>query len=426
MPEPLNPPEFWQIIEAARRLSDHHIRKTPLWDSPSLKQETRARAVKLKLENLQRTGSFKVRGAINKLHHLSQDERRAGVIVASPGNLAQGVALAAKSLHIPCTVVMPHGMPLRTKHALADYGVNSIIEFGTTLEEALKHAQELANQHGFTCVPAFDDTLMIAGHGTVGKEITDEWQDVDAIIIPVGSGGLISGIAIAAKEVSPNTQIIGVRVDKHYAIAEGINTRHPGELASTIMNTHVDRWATVSDQDIARSVIWLLERQKYLVEGAGAVGVAAMQRDSQLKDDLRDKNVAVVISGGNTDISEVGHLLEYVFAAEGRVMTFDVNLPDRPADLKALITEIADHPGVLHIREVIKQQASPSLTQPRARVTAVLEVVPGKGRDLLAHLKRKRYSITHRPVHEVRNNHEGERADISDPGEEAGQTASSS
>jgi threonine dehydratase len=446
MPEPLKPPEYKQIYEAANLFPQLHLRRTPLWDSPSLKVETKAKAVRLKLENLQRTGSFKVRGAAYKLAKLSQNEQKAGVIVASPGNLAQGVALAAKSLHIPCTVVMPHGTPLRIRDAIEGYGA-SISLFGTTLKDAQDHAQKLADEHGFICIPAFDDALMIAGHGTIAKEITDDWSDVDAIIVPVGSGGLISGIAIAAKEVLPNIQIIGVQaegaksakpsidegkiipLERPYTIADGINARRPGDLAFAIMRRYVDRWVTVSDQDIARSIIWLLERQKYLVEGAGAVGVAALQHDLKLKEELRDKNVAVVISGGNTDISEVSRLLEYVFAAEGRVITLDVDLPDRPDELSALIADIAAYygSGLINIREVIKQQASASLKRPRARVTIVLEVAPGQGHKLINKLRSNKYRITLRSATDARNNHhEGERADASDSPEEPGQTALSS
>lgn len=294
------------------------VHRTPLQLSHTFSQMTGC-SVYLKLENLQKTGAFKIRGAFNKVAHLSPDERLKGIVTASAGNHAQGVALAAQKYEIPATVVMPEGAPEAKIQATEGYG-STVVLSGKNYDESYQKAQQICEEQGATFVHAFDDPQVIAGQGTVGLELMEELPYVDAVIVPVGGGGLISGIAIAAKTVNPQVQIIGVqpdgsnsgflswkngeieKIDKPASIADGLSVKAPGKLPFQIMRKYVDQFITVSDAEIEHAMYLFLERCKVLVEGAGATTLAALL---SLKHALQKQTVALVVSGGNVDISRL-------------------------------------------------------------------------------------------------------------------------
>lgn len=307
-------------MRAKYKLGDH-IHRTPLTLSKTLSEMTGS-TVYLKLENLQKTGAFKVRGAWNRIAHLSEAERRRGVITASAGNHAQGVAMAAAQAGIASTIVMPIGAQEAKIAATRSYG-SSVVLHGQNYDEAYEHAVQLADKSGAVFVHAFNDPYIIAGQGTIGIEIMDDLPGVDAIIVPVGGGGLISGIGLAVKSVRPEISIIGVQpekadsgfrswqagsmqaIEQPKSIADGLCVKKPGALPLGWMKQVVDDFVTVSEQQIRDAMFLLLERNKVLVEGAGAAAVAAMLTGSL---NLRGKRVALVVSGGNVDFAKLADL----------------------------------------------------------------------------------------------------------------------
>ncbi len=369
----------------ARDVLRGHISQTPMLHSRTFSTMSGAE-VFLKAENLQRSGSFKLRGATNKIARLSDDERRHGVITASAGNHAQGVAIAAQTLGIPCTIVMPEGAPLAKVTATRGYGAEVVLA-GAAYDDAYARACEIQSQTGATFIHAFNDPDIIAGQGTLGIEMLEEVPDADALIVAIGGGGLISGIAIAAKSLRPDVEIIGVQAagaDSAYrsleagelvtvpspsTIADGISTKRPGDLTFAIMRQYVDRIVTVNDEDTASAILLLIERCKLLVEGAGAVGIAALLKPGLL--DLAGKKVVVLLSGGNIDMTLIGRFIEYGLAAQGRVVVVHTLLTDRPGELMRLLGMIADM-GV-NVREVSHRRAVPTLPIQQVEVTITLE-----------------------------------------------------
>lgn len=301
-------------MQAKIRLNGH-VHRTPLVHSQTFSRLTCCELY-LKLENLQRTGAFKVRGAMNKIASLSPAERAAGVVTASAGNHAQGVALAAAQAGIPSIVVMPTGAPKAKQAATEGYG-SQVVAYGANYDEAYEYACRLAEERRATLIHAFDDRHVIAGQGTIGVELLDDLPDVDAIVVPVGGGGLIAGIALVVKTVRPEVRIIGVQpasassghdswsrrsvcpVEKPVSIADGLLVKRPGELPLELMIRFVDDFALVSEEEIASAMYALLERAKLLVEGAGAAALAAVLHRPL---GLQGKRVAVVLSGGNVDL----------------------------------------------------------------------------------------------------------------------------
>ncbi len=360
-------------IQRASALLRGQIGETPMLHSRTF-SATSGAEVFLKAENLQRSGSFKIRGAINKIASLTDAERGRGVITASAGNHAQGVAIAAQSAGIPCTIVMPEIAPLAKVMATQGYGAQ-VVQVGATYDDAYAHARQLQQETGATFVPAFDDPQIIAGQGTLGIEIVQAVPEVEAIIVPIGGGGLIAGIAIAAKALKPDIRIIGVQasgadsarrslatgeiVTLHTisTIADGISTKRPGTLNFAIMRDLVDEIVTVEDHATSSAILLLMERCKLLVEGAGAVGIAALLKPGLL--DLAGKRVVVVVSGGNIDMNLVGRFIEHGLAAQGRVVGLHTRLDDRPGELQQLLASIAAL-GV-NVREVSHRRAQPSL-----------------------------------------------------------------
>ncbi|WP_433610731.1 threonine ammonia-lyase [Dactylosporangium sp. CA-139114] len=341
-------------IEAARHLLAGVTRLTPVEPSRPLTAKLGGPAW-LKCENLQRAGSFKVRGAYVRLARLSAEERRRGVVAASAGNHAQGVALAAGLLGISSTVYMPHGAPLPKIAATKGYG--AAVEFaGSTVDEALVAAKEFAERTGAVFIHPFDHPDVIAGQGTVALEILGQVPEVKTVITGVGGGGLISGLAVGIKALRPDVRVVGVqaadaaafppslaqgrpvRLDSFGTIADGIAVGRPGDITFEHVAKLVDDVVTVTEEDISRALLMLLERGKMVVEPAGSVGVAALLAGVVT---VRTPVVAV-LSGGNIDPMLMLRVIEHGLAAAGRYLTFTVRCGDRPGHLAKLLTYIAE------------------------------------------------------------------------------------
>jgi threonine dehydratase len=343
-------------IAAAASTILGRVRRTPLVESPVLSELTGA-DVRLKLENLQFTGSFKERGACNRLEQLPADERARGVVTASAGNHAQAVARHGARLGVGVTVVMPEATPLVKVTATRRFGAQVILS-GANYDEAAGLAAALSAERGLTYLHPFDDPWVIAGQGTVGLEILGDAPALDAIIVPIGGGGLIAGVACAIKESNCRVRVLGVEARrfpsmKHAldglpptslpggkTIADGIAVRRVGELTSELTRKYVDEIALVDEAEIAQAVLLLLEREKTVVEGAGAVGVAALLHHRFAG--LDGKQVAVVVSGGNIDVNLISRIIEHGLVQTGRLVRFVVTVPDVSGVLAALTRVVAD------------------------------------------------------------------------------------
>ena len=347
------------------RLSDIHsalnrirsdIRVSPCTHSETFSALTQ-NSIYLKLDNLQRTGAFKERGALNKLLTLNNDERAHGVIAASAGNHAQGVAYHAGRHGIRAHIVMPLPTPLTKVSSTRAYGADVLL-CGANYDEAYGKAIELSEQDRLTLIHAFDDDAVIAGQGTLGLEILSQTPDIEAIISPIGGGGLIGGIACAVKETKPNVKIYGVQparlpsmkaavaqgkpvtLESAKTIADGIAVRRAGERTLPLVQKYVDDIVTVEEEEIANAILLLLEREKTLAEGAGAAAIAAvLNRKLQ----LQEKRVAVLVCGGNIDVTLLARIIERGLVKDGRLVRLRVHLPDYPGALHRLTGILADH-----------------------------------------------------------------------------------
>ncbi len=351
-----------QVQHAAKMLKDKVIR-TPLIHSPSL-SEMFGGEIYLKLENLQKTGSFKIRGAT---HYILTNQDRigpGGVVAASAGNHAQGVALAARQARIPATIVMPEWASISKQEATRGYGGEIVIE-GKSLGESLKKAEELARE-GKTFIHPFDDPDIMTGQGTIALEILEDLKEIDMIIVPIGGGGIISGIASIVKSIKPTVDVIGVqsiacpsayesyhsgeikKVSSEYSIADGISVKQVGTLNFEIIRKNVDNVVLVEEDQIAAAILLLLERKKILAEGSGAVSLAALLNGSIKVH--RKKKVVLLISGGNVDSSLLGRILSQGLLKNRRIMRISVRLSDTPGSLSQLLIIIsALKANVLHI-----------------------------------------------------------------------------
>ena len=301
----------------------------------------------LKTENLQRTGSFKLRGAYYKISQLSEEEKSHGVIACSAGNHAQGVALAAQEAGIEATICLPEGAPISKVEATRSYGANVVLVPGV-YDDAYQKALELRDEKGYTFIHPFDDEEVIAGQGTIGLEILDQLDDVEAVVVPIGGGGLISGIAFAVKSLRPDVKIYGVQaegapsmakslledeiicLEEARTIADGIQVKEPGEHTFDLCRKYVDEIVTVSDDEVAGAILKLIETQKLITEGAGAVSVAAVMYD---KIPVTGKNVVCLLSGGNIDVTILSKVIERGLLKSGRSDTLAIQLEDRPGQL---------------------------------------------------------------------------------------------
>jgi threonine dehydratase len=342
-------------VEAARGRVEGVARHTPLERSRTFSEMSGA-DVRLKLENFQRTGAFKIRGAMNRIATLSESEREAGVVTASAGNHAQGVALAAQRAGVDATVVMPKFAPVSKVKATRGYGASVRLE-GVDYDEAQAAAHELERQEGRTYVHAFDDPVVMAGQGTLGLEIADDCPELDTVVVPIGGGGLISGVAVAIKERLPDVRVVGVQaegaasaaksleagevveIDSVDTIADGIATRAVGERTLDVMAEYVDEVVAVDDREIALALTLLLERSKTLVEGAGAVALAAVLSEAFEYDD--GETIVAALCGGNIDLNRLGTVVRRGLVQMGRYLKITIDLKDRPGELERVSSIVA-------------------------------------------------------------------------------------
>ena len=344
---------FQMIVEAARNFRNI-IKETDFCYSESLSDLTGGE-VYLKLENLQQSGSFKIRGAYNKMIHLSDEEKACGVVASSAGNHAQGVAISATKLGIKSTIVMPKSAPFAKIYATRKYGGEVVLE-GEVYDEAYQKALEIKEATGATFVHPFNDPYVIAGQGTIGLELLKEQPDLDVILVPIGGGGIASGIALAVKSINPNIKVIGVQtknapsmyesvrsghiesIPVNKTIADGIAVGRPGDLTFPLIQQYVDEIVTVSETEI-----------NLVCEGAGAVSVAAML-SGQL--DLKGQKVGAVLSGGNIDINLIESIINHAMIATGRRTEIKVSINHKPGELSAFLNTIAEELGnVVVIRQ---------------------------------------------------------------------------
>ena len=393
-------------IQRAQRLLSAAITRTPMLHDPALSLEFGAN-VQLKAECLQRSGSFKVRGAINKISNLTPAERAKGVIAPSAGNHAQGVALAASLQGIKSVIVMPKFAPLTKVQATREYGAEVILE-GLSFDDAAAHARELSALHGYTYVHAFDDPLVIAGQGTIGLEILEELPNLSTVIVPIGGGGLIAGIATAIHSLNPNVRVIGVQSEAcapvrasleagqiitatgSQTIADGIAVKRPGTLTLPIIRDHVSEVLEVSDDEIARAIVHCVQRNKLVVEGAGAAGLAALLSG---KVTLRaGETVCVLLCGGNIDGTLLSRVIEQVMVKQGRYTLLKLALVDRPGSLSQLVERVAE--AGANIIDIFHRRALWLAPLGKVGVELVLEVRDSAhGESVRQHLERFGYHV---------------------------------
>ncbi len=343
------------IREARERIRDS------IYLSPFVRSETFSKltgnSIFFKLDHLQMTGAFKERGALNKILLLTDEERQRGVIAASAGNHAQAVAYHATKRGIAAEICMPLTTPITKVSATRGYGAEVVL-VGANYDEACHEAMRRCHEGNLTFIHPFDDEAVIAGQGTIGLEMLEVNSDLDAVIVPVGGGGLIAGVACAVKETNPKIKVIGVQTSKlpsmkvaleqhklvtlpaNKTIADGIAVRRAGDVTFPLAEKYVDDVVTVDDEEIANAILAMLEKEKTLTEGAGAVGAAAVLND---KIPMRGKNVGVLISGGNIDVTLLSRIIERGLVKDGRLLRIRIHLPDHAGALQRLATVIADH-----------------------------------------------------------------------------------
>jgi threonine dehydratase len=322
-------------IEAARERLAGVARETPVHPTETFSRLT-GRQVLLKAENLQRTGSFKIRGAYNTIATLGEQERGAGVVAASAGNHGQAVAWAAREAGIAATIFMPQDAPMAKVEATRSYGGATELT-GEGFEEAVAAAAAHVERTGATLVHAFEDERVIAGQGTIGLELAEQAPEAETVLIPIGGGGLAAGISLALKERLPGARTVGVICRPGYTIADGIAVKHPGELPSAILEHTLDETVQVSDEEISEALVLCVERTKLLVEGAGAVGLAALLAGRV----SGTGPVAVVLSGGNIDATTLISVLRHGLTESGRFLAIRLLIPDRPGELLRVLELVA-------------------------------------------------------------------------------------
>lgn len=369
-------------IRQAQSAISPYICRTSLELSSTLSSQI-GTEVYLKMENLQKTGSFKVRGAMNKILSLSDGERRRGVIAASAGNHAQGVAMASSLLGIPSTIVMPENAPLTKITATESYGAQVVLS-GRVFDDSYEKALEIQQETGAVFIHAFDDPAIMAGQGTIGLEIYEELPDVDTVLIPIGGGGLIAGVAVALKSLKPSVRIIGVQaagaagmiharkmgkpesLPHADTLADGIAVKRVGDLTFATAERYVDELVTVEEEEISQAILTLMEKTKTLTEGAGAVGLAAAL---QGKVDLTGQKAVFIISGGNMDINFLAQIIERGLRRSGRAMTCQLLLPDQPGNLEKVLELIAQEGGNIINIEHSRYDLSVPLRYARVHMT---------------------------------------------------------
>jgi len=376
-------PTLEDIIDA-KKILQKVVQRTPLECSNTFSELTNCKLY-LKKESMQKTGSFKIRGAYVKINSLSNKQKKHGIVAASAGNHGQGVAYASKMQKIPSTVVMPVNASPAKVSATRGYGADVLLH-GIIYDQAWEKAKEIAEEQSRAIIPAFDDPHVIAGNGTIGLEILEDLPDLDAIFIPIGGGGIASGIAIAIKSKKPKVKIIGVQSKAFPAmkisldrgeiveckngstIADGISVKHPGELTYEILNKYIDDVVTVADNDIVKTMFLLMERSKLVVEPSGAAGLAYLLSNDN---PLTGKKVVTVLTGGNVDMYLLGQIVSKGLLETGRMLKISIQLVDRPGELKNVVDTIVTNR--VNIVEVLHDRLSQDVAVGKAKVTLSLE-----------------------------------------------------
>jgi threonine dehydratase len=391
-------------VVAARATLAPMIRQTPLLESSALSALVGG-PVYLKCENLQRGGSFKVRGAYVRIARLTAAERARGVVAASAGNHAQGVALAAGELGAAVTVVMPTAAPLPKVAATRSYGAEVVLH-GTTVEDALARAQELATATGSIFIHPFDHPDVIAGQGTIGLEIAEQCPQVRTIVVPVGGGGLAAGVAVAVSAALPEARLVGVQaeavapvrasitaghpvsVQPAATMADGIAVARPGDLTIAVLAAARPDLVTVTEENLSRGLLLCLERAKQVVEPAGAAGIGAILEHPG----MFQPPVVIVLSGGNIDPLLLSKVLRHGLSAAGRFLAFRCKLPDRPGALATLLTELADLGA--NVLDVVHERVTPDLRVDEAEVSLHLETRGPEHTDsVVSQLRKAGYTL---------------------------------
>ena len=393
-----------ELLRDARCVLSPVINLTPMIPAKGFVPDCR---FYLKADCLQKTGAFKLRGAYYKLSTLTDEEKARGVIACSAGNHAQGVAFAARDMGIPATICIPAGAPLSKIEATRSYGANVVLVPGV-YDDAHAEAVRLRDEQGLTFIHPFDDERVMAGQGTIGLEIAEQLPDVDAVLVPIGGGGLIAGVASALRQLKPACRIIGVQaagaasmadslraghiltLPEVHTVADGIQVKTPGEKTFAICREAVDEVVTVGEAEIASAILTVLERQKLMVEGAGAVGVAAAMYGEL---DLRGKTVCALLSGGNLDVTMLERIITRGRAREGRTVGFSTVLPNRPralAGLLGIVSELgANVLEVSHERSSLKADLGSTVvhllveTRNRAHVDELFDALHREGYQLI-------------------------------------------
>lgn len=393
-----------ELLRDARCVLSPVINLTPMIPAKGFVPDCR---FYLKADCLQKTGAFKLRGAYYKLSKLTDEEKARGVIACSAGNHAQGVAFAARDMGIPATICIPAGAPLSKIEATRSYGANVVLVPGV-YDDAHAEAVRLRDEQGLTFIHPFDDERVMAGQGTIGLEIAEQLPDADAVLVPIGGGGLIAGVASALRQLKPACRIIGVQaagaasmadslraghiltLPEVHTVADGIQVKTPGEKTFAICREAVDEVVTVGEAEIASAILTVLERQKLMVEGAGAVGVAAAMYGEL---DLRGKTVCALLSGGNLDVTMLERIITRGLAREGRTVGFSTVLPDRPralAGLLGIVSELgANVLEVSHERSSLKADLGSTVvhllveTRNRAHVDELFDALHREGYQLI-------------------------------------------
>ena len=391
-------------IEAAAKLLEGVAIRTPMEESRWLSSQAGG-PVSLKCENLQRTGSFKIRGAYVRISQLSEDERAHGVVAASAGNHAQGVALAAQLLGTKATVFMPEGAPIPKEKATRAYGADVVFERGH-LEHALAAAGKFADETGAVFIHPFDHVDIVTGQGTAGLEVLEQSPEVQTLLVPTGGGGLLAGMAIAVKATRPDVRIIGVqaegaaaypasletgspvRLDSMKTMADGIAVGQPGEITFAAVREYVDDIVTVSEESLSRALLSLVERAKMIVEPAGAAAVAALLDDPK----AYSTPTVAVLSGGNIDPLLLGKVIRHGLAAAGRYLYLRVCIPDLPGGLARLLTEVGETGA--NVLDVTHERISPLLHLDEVEVRIQMETRgEPHAEQVLARLRERGYRI---------------------------------
>ena len=400
--------DFEAIEQAAERLDDPTVvKRTPVERSTSLDELTGGE-VHLKMEHLQWTGSFKTRGAYNKIRQCVEADDVERTVAASAGNHAQGVALASTKLGVDSTIVMPKTAPQTKVDATRGYGAEVEL-VGSNFQEAMSFAKELVSESDAEFVHAYDDPAIVAGQGTLGVEMYEDLPEVDTVVVPIGGGGLISGIATAFAELSPDTRIVGVQavgastvpdsldkgipqtLDSVDTIADGIATGGISELTLSLIEEHVDEVVTVTDGEIARAVLYLLERAKQVVEGAGAASVAAVMSDEL---DVRGETVMPLLCGGNLDMTMLKTVLVHALTEREQLLRLRVRIDDQPGKMEEVSGVIADHGA--NIQTIRHERSAPELDVGEAYLVFQIETSGAEhARRIIRTIRSHDYEVRH-------------------------------